>query len=170
MSGTNVFHTEASPEENPVHLIMNQLLKLQEKQTAKTDFTTSTLLHELLNELLLQKFQLNFEDTEIPAYISDLKDDLEKNFKQALTLDELARKSHRNQYHLNKEISRFVGSLQIDFKISKKSSYAKDLLRYSDLTIQQVAGTVGMDNAAYFSRLFKLRTGLTPSHYRKIGT
>ncbi|EHR4557181.1 AraC family transcriptional regulator, partial [Enterococcus faecalis] len=45
----------------------------------------------------------------------------------------------------------------------------KDLLRYSNQTVKEIAVDVGLENYAYFSRLFKKRTGLTPSQYRKSG-
>ena len=35
--------------------------------------------------------------------------------------------------------------------------------------MKEIAVDVGLENYAYFSRLFKKRTGLTPSQYRKSG-
>ena len=34
--------------------------------------------------------------------------------------------------------------------------------------MKEIAVDVGLENYAYFSRLFKKRTGLTPSQYRKV--
>ena len=36
--------------------------------------------------------------------------------------------------------------------------------------MKEIAVDVGLENYAYFSRLFKKRTGLTPSQYRKVAS
>jgi AraC family transcriptional activator of pobA len=43
---------------------------------------------------------------------------------------------------------------------------AERLLRYTDLTVQQVARQVGFADPLYFSRAFKRRRGVAPSEYR----
>ena len=43
---------------------------------------------------------------------------------------------------------------------------AKDLLKNSDLKINEIAAMVGLENANYFSTLFKKLTGKSPNQYR----
>lgn len=44
----------------------------------------------------------------------------------------------------------------------------RDLLKTTDLSVQDVADTVGYKDTAYFSRVFKARVGLTPTEYKKM--
>ena len=44
----------------------------------------------------------------------------------------------------------------------------RDLLKTTDLSIQDVAENVGYKDTAYFSRVFKAKVGLTPSDYKKM--
>jgi AraC-like DNA-binding protein len=44
---------------------------------------------------------------------------------------------------------------------------ACDLLTHTDLSVAAVAAQIGIDDANYFARFFKLRTGSTPTHWRK---
>tara|TARA_R110001592_G_scaffold93168_1_gene270754 strand:- start:13620 stop:14600 length:981 start_codon:yes stop_codon:yes gene_type:complete len=44
----------------------------------------------------------------------------------------------------------------------------RELLKSTDLSIQDVAENVGYRDTAYFSRVFKARVGLTPSEYKKM--
>lgn len=169
-SGNNVFHTSApEPLENPLHLIMTQLLHNQKRPNARTDFESSVLLHELMNELIIQKYQLNFAETDIPAYILEMQAYLTTHFREVVTLDDLEKEFHLNKYQLNKNFSRYIGTPPIEYQINLKISYAKELLRLSDLSVQEIALKSGIDNASYFSRLFKKKTGLVPVAYRKIG-
>lgn len=94
---------------------------------------------------------------------------IDQHFKETISLEDLAQLFHLNKYQLNKEFSKYIGLPPIKYQISKKISYSKDLLRYSNQTMKEIAVDVGLENYAYFSRLFKKRTGLTPSQYRKSG-
>lgn len=44
---------------------------------------------------------------------------------------------------------------------------AKELLRTTDLQIQEIADQVGYFDSKYFSRQFKTATGMTPAQYRQ---
>lgn len=167
-SGKNVFKTSGDPLENPIHLIIQKLLKIQEHPNARSEYQASILIHQLLNELLLQKFQQDFKEEDIPPYILAMKDHLDTHFQQTITLDDLEHKFHLNKFQLNKDFSFYMGLPPIDYVISKKISYAKDLLRYTNENIQAIASDCGIDNPAYFSRLFKKKSGFSPSEYRRI--
>lgn len=43
---------------------------------------------------------------------------------------------------------------------------AKNLLKYSDMNVQQIAYHMNFPNQSFFGKYFKQRTGLTPSEYR----
>jgi AraC family transcriptional activator of pobA len=44
---------------------------------------------------------------------------------------------------------------------------AKRLLYFSDLTVKQIAETLGFENHSYFSRFFSKETGMTALTFRK---
>jgi AraC-like DNA-binding protein len=54
-----------------------------------------------------------------------------------------------------------------DYIRRERISYAKKLLRSSDLSVAEIALAVGMDNTNYFIRVFKESEGVTPLKYRK---
>jgi transcriptional regulator GlxA family with amidase domain len=45
---------------------------------------------------------------------------------------------------------------------------AKRLLETDDISADEISGVVGYDNPAFFRRLFKRSTGLTPGAYRRM--
>lgn len=47
-----------------------------------------------------------------------------------------------------------------------KINTSKELLRFTNLSIKEIANKVGFENSLYFSRLFKQETNLSPSEYR----
>ncbi|EOI53050.1 helix-turn-helix transcriptional regulator [Enterococcus gilvus] len=167
-TGNNVVKTTGVPEKNAIHFIMQQLLALEKHADARTDFESSLLIHKLTNELIQQKYAIDFTRSEIPPYIIALKEYLDTNVNQVITLNQLEQRYHLNRYQIIKEFTQYIGTSPIDYLINAKLSKAKDLLRYSDLSVQVIAQTVGIENPAYFSRLFKKRIGVSPKYYRLI--
>ena len=51
---------------------------------------------------------------------------------------------------------------------TKRMSQAEHLLTNTDLSIQQIARTVGYQKASNFSGAFRKNTGLLPYEYRKL--
>lgn len=149
--------------------IMDNLLNLQKSPNARTDFSCSLILHDLLNELVIQKNQLDFADSDVPPYIFELQTFLDNHFQEELTLTSLAKQFMINKYQLNKEFSTYIGTPPIDYLIAKRMNLAKDLLRYTTKPIKEITMEIGINNTAYFSRLFKIKVGVTPSTYRKNG-
>ena len=45
---------------------------------------------------------------------------------------------------------------------------AKNLLTSTDLTVSEISELVGFGDSLYFSRIFKSKTGLSPTEYRQI--
>ena len=45
---------------------------------------------------------------------------------------------------------------------------AKQMLRFTDKTIEQIGCEVGFSDTNYFTRLFRKIEGITPGEYRKL--
>ena len=54
-----------------------------------------------------------------------------------------------------------------DYLTEKKIESAKKLLRESTANIMEISHSVGYSDQLYFSRLFKNKTGFSPTEYRK---
>ncbi len=63
--------------------------------------------------------------------------------------------------HTKKSIREYINSLRVED--------AKLLLKYSSLSITEIALTVGFSDSNYFSSVFKSITGISPIKYRKLG-
>ena len=54
-----------------------------------------------------------------------------------------------------------------NYLISKRITRAKQLLRFTDMTVDEIGVAVGMADANYFSRMFRKAEGISPREYRK---
>ena len=60
----------------------------------------------------------------------------------------------------------YVGCGLIEYFLYLKTDRAKTLLAGSDLSVTEIAERTGFSSVHYFSRIFRQRTGLTPSQWR----
>jgi AraC-like DNA-binding protein len=55
-----------------------------------------------------------------------------------------------------------------EFIQQTRMEHAEFLLSHTDLSIAQIAQTIGYSNASRFAELFKKKVGVLPGEYRKI--
>ncbi len=91
---------------------------------------------------------------------------INENLAYPLSRDHLAASVHLSPsrfYTLFKEV---VGQSPSDYIQHARLEKARHLLVMSDLTVHEIALSVGYGDLFYFSRLFKKHYGLSPSYYR----
>ena len=82
-------------------------------------------------------------------------------------LSELAEKNFISQSHLISLFHARYGISPQEYLLSARIDRAKELLKNKDESIKSVALSVGIENSLYFSRLFKKKTGVTPTEFAK---
>jgi len=98
---------------------------------------------------------------------------LTQQYKEALTehifdyrtVQEFANLLHVTPNHLNKCIKKTLNRTAQTLLNDMLVLEAKSLLKYSDLTISQIADSLYRSSPSNFSRFFKNQTGMSPSDY-----
>lgn len=144
-----------------------RIIALNQKKDLTTELVTSNLINGMLTELLLQTATNNADTFLIPDYIRQIVREIDKNFKSGLPLSYFEEFTHRSRYHILKEFKKYIGVTIHEYIITARISYAKELLKYSDLPVSEIAFESGMNNVTHFINLFKAREGTTPLAYRK---
>uniref|UniRef100_UPI003568068E helix-turn-helix transcriptional regulator n=1 Tax=Cohnella sp. TaxID=1883426 RepID=UPI003568068E len=70
-------------------------------------------------------------------------------------------------YHLSKEFKCYTGFSPNEYLIHTRITRAKELLRFTDMPVAEIALSVGVDNVSHFINLFRDRETMTPLAYRK---
>jgi len=166
------FSKNASPicrfeKDSIVPSILEELILTHQEKNIRTEILSSKLLVELLTEFLFTTNANDSFETFLPEYIKNIMKDLDKNMLEKVTLDMLAEKYSMNKFHLEKEFKKFIGVSPNEYVITNRISYSKELLKYSDIPITEIAFKTGIDNASHFINLFKNREGITPLAFRK---
>ncbi len=69
---------------------------------------------------------------------------------------------------LKRRFSAATGSTLIGYAQNLRVEAAKRLLELDDMSSEEISASVGYENPAFFRRLFKRSTGLTPGQYRQM--
>jgi len=76
---------------------------------------------------------------------------------------------HHEYSYLSNLFSSIEGRTIEHYFIDQRIEYVKELLVYDELTLSEIALQLEYSSTAHLSAQFKKVTGLTPSHYKKIG-
>lgn len=98
----------------------------------------------------------------------NVKQYIDENFKEEITLAKLSEVFHMSTYHISHEMRKDIGVSPINYLISRRIGEAQRLLLSSNLTIAEIAYLVGYANTSYFMNLFHKRVGLTPTRFKEI--
>ncbi|RUS43299.1 bifunctional transcriptional activator/DNA repair enzyme AdaA [Cohnella sp. AR92] len=94
-------------------------------------------------------------------------DYIDRNYKEMLTLENLAAICHGTPYHLHRTFKKVMGITPVDYIQHIRIENAQTMLTSSTAPIAEVGARVGLSNTPYFITLFKKKTGQTPQSYRK---
>lgn len=91
---------------------------------------------------------------------------LEANYNTSSTVNFYANQLNISAVQLTRTCRNILGRSPNDLIISRKLLEAKRLLKFSQMSIHEIAYALSFNNIGYFSRLFKLKIGMSPSDYR----
>ncbi|AEI45774.1 helix-turn-helix domain-containing protein [Paenibacillus mucilaginosus] len=91
---------------------------------------------------------------------------IDTHLSEGITVEELARQMHFHPNYFMPYFKTMMGLSPIAYITRKRMDKAKELLRDTEVPVTEVAEAVGLE-LAYFSRLFKKQTALSPTQYRR---
>lgn len=96
-----------------------------------------------------------------------IKEYLDEHYTEKIALDALSEQFFINKFYLTRVFKEQYGISINNYLYEKRITQAKQLLRFTDEPIESLCIRCGIDDANYFTRLFKKVEGVTPGNYRK---
>lgn len=160
--------------------IMNTCFVKQMKEEMELENMEDTLLHVIednnyeLFASMLEDFldMILLPDMEENAFASGketikaIYNYIESNYYEEITLNNLAKKYHMESSYLSKLFKKETGNNLIYFISEKRVEKAKEMMRNGNLTLTEIAFSVGYDDYNYFNKVFRKMVGISPRDYR----
>lgn len=109
-------------------------------------------------------FGVNQEsDTLVDCILTFIEFNLEKQF----TIEWLSREYSTNRTTLMADFKRVTGKTINEFVLDKRIDLSKQILAFTNISIEELALKCGFSSQSYFTRAFKKKTGLSPMQFRK---
>ena len=109
----------------------------------------------------------DYIDIGYDASASKIDEYIRAHLSEEITVDSLCRALNIPKKRLYAVAHRNFGLPIGEYVNTLRINEAKRLLEATDLSIQQIAASVGVEDYNYFAKFFKLRVGLSPFKYRK---
>ena len=92
---------------------------------------------------------------------------LDREYLQIKNVSEIAEKLSYSEYYLSHLFKRKMGITIKEYLTNKKISYAMQILKTSEMSVEKISDSLGFSSAHSFRRMFKKHTGLSPSDYKE---
>lgn len=144
--------------------ILNQTVDTMNVDLVKINSVMASIL-----EILYDDYHLNL--TSEPQQnnkkdIKPVKEYIEKNYALNLSIDSLAKEFFISPFYLSKKFKAETGFTINQYILGCRMGEAERLLIFSNLSVKDIAITVGYENLPYFYTTFKKYSGCTPVDYK----
>lgn len=156
------------PEETaPFLSTLDALYKL----ASGSDYIRDMRINEELNRLCTLLMEQSWHPEEASSApkktsVIDVKEYLEQHYAEKISLDELSKQFFINKYYLTRVFKEQFGQSITAYLTSLRITHAKQLLRFSEKSVEEIGLECGLGQLHYFSRVFKEVEGVPPSIYR----
>lgn len=103
---------------------------------------------------------------ELLAHLRRARDHVDRNYREPLDLDGLARVAGVSKFHFARSFEAAYGETPMRYLTRRRIERAQDLLRAANLTITEVCMLVGFSSLGSFSSRFTQLVGESPTAYR----
>jgi AraC-like DNA-binding protein len=92
------------------------------------------------------------------------------HYRETIDLPQLAAELGLSYPHFRAAFKKQTGASPYQYQLEIRINQARELLSLSHLPIGEIGERIGFSGVHHFSRLFKQKTGVSPSEFRNRGT
>ena len=93
---------------------------------------------------------------------------IETHYHEKITLDSLSSVCNLTKYYLGHKFTELYGKSPIAYLTDVRIAAAKDLLKTTNHSIDEIASATGFSSNSYFSQTFQKHCKISPQQYRKL--
>ena len=88
------------------------------------------------------------------------------NYNREITLNDIAQSASISKSEASRCFQSYLGTSPVNYLLNYRIQKAMQMLRTGEMTVEAISMECCFGSSAYFCKLFRARTGLTPKQYR----
>lgn len=118
-------------------------------------------------DLLTDETGLTGTESQVRRTVKQMIHYLSAQYAHPVSIEQMSESLGYNRAYLSRIFKKETGMSPVTYLLKLRIDKSRQLLRERpELSIEQIAASVGLTDALYFSRQFKRLCGYSPSHYR----
>lgn len=147
---------------------ISKLYQMDIAQKKLQNFASIDEAQKWFQQLIHRSFEMGVARcTPTSHYVEEAISYIHRHYATEISQSSIADAIGISPSYLSKQFKEDLGIGFADFLCDYRLEKAKALLIQTDRNNKEIAGMVGFSDDAYFSRVFKKDTGMTPKEYRK---
>ena len=146
------------------------ILKIPGTNTRVPNIKLSNLISDIVTSLILEKGYIP-DQQQYDRYKKDIAyaiSYIESHFDRNIKIEEIASLLHISKYYFIKIFKNYIGITPYEYLINFRINTSKELLKSTQLSMDEIANRIGYPDASSFIRSFRKTVGLTPLKYRRL--
>ncbi len=144
-----------------------KIIKLIKDKNPGFQYIASGILIQILGQLFASKKYQIFEGKIIENQIKQAKIMIMESLYSVISQEGIAKNIGMGYSSYRKRFKEYTGVSPTQYQIQLRLNKAKDLLVTTNKPLKTIAIDLGFESPDYFLRLFKQKTGFTPSDFRE---
>ncbi|MBP3627140.1 MAG: helix-turn-helix domain-containing protein [Clostridia bacterium] len=151
---------------DPVHHYekrVEEILKLCTERNSDTQLYISRKMSEIVHMTAIDLYErpkaISLSE-QVIAYI-------EQHFREEIELDEISKRLFVSTAHMIRTFKKQTGVTPYQYIIKYRLLSSEQLLKFSDLSIEEIASQIGFSSSSHFISNFRKQYGITPKVYRR---
>ena len=162
--------------EKPVHYIGNReefidtyhkIFEIVLDEKPGFQQVASGMIMKLLGYMVSIEKQRNFSGKRMEKVIRNVCFEIRDNIGKPIDFKQFAEENNMGYSYFRKMFKQYTGIAPVKYQLDLKIRRSREMLASSDLSIKEIAYEMGFQSIHYFSRIFKKKTGMSPSEIRK---
>lgn len=137
-----------------------------QKADKASDFKSISALHREMSLDYATRMKALRKDRIYSMPVAKCIDYIYDNLHTRILISELAKHTGITENYLSRLFREETGQTVTDYITERKINAAKNMLKYSDYSLSQIANILAFTNQSYFIAVFREKTGTTPKKYR----
>jgi AraC-like DNA-binding protein len=147
--------------------LYTEILELVRTETIGFREVIASLSYQILAQVSAAEKERQFGSKEVADVVQRTQMYLVENIRNPVNVEQLAEELGVGYSWFRHRFRQYTGLSPTQYFIQLRLNRARELLSTTSYSIQQISEATGFQSQYYFSRLFKEKTGMTPTAWRR---